>query len=179
MSKYPSFGMLIYGERYNIVWANSLAVELLTAEKSIGKSIFDILSRKCFDYLKTQLSADEREYIESVFIDKQTGEEIHLRIYISEIYLSDRRYEMLSFQPITDLDLNDELSFEYRSKLSQIAWKQSHEVRHSLCKILGIFDLLKVDDENEKFYLDLMEAEVQRLDILSKEIGHIAYSVAH
>lgn len=79
---------------------------------------------------------------------------------------------------ITNRTVHEERIKKQNEQLLEIAWIQSHELRAPLANVLGLLELLKIDDSSEEQrneYLHKLEAEAKDLDeiihkVVSKSI---------
>lgn len=74
-----------------------------------------------------------------------------------------------AMQDITQLKQHEQQILAQNQHLLEIAWKQSHEVRRPLANLLGLIEILEVDDSSRKL-LQHLRNEAETLDCIIQDI---------
>ena len=182
-------GMLILGEQRQVIDANKTAYTILetTSKKLIGKTILE--SKEVFINLK------ERERLWKKFIDE--GEIINEE-YKIELKSGVKKTLIMSIAPLRlkgqvsylvnifddskrkEAEGNLETQFhelqKTNSELDSFVYSASHELRAPLSSVLGLIQLIHMEDIDPKLFqhLNMMEKSIERLDDFIKDI--IEYS---
>lgn len=138
-----------------------------------GKSIFDYINPSLTDDFKMQcFKAFEGEIVHyEHFIEGGW-----FNFVIKALYNPDNEITGLSIvgSNVNDQKKNAKLIRQQSQSLSNIAWFQSHQLRHPISSILALINLIK--DENNyqltKEYVQKLEATALQLDNIIKKIVH-------
>ena len=174
-----------------LIYSNGLAEKLLGYEK---KDLFK-LSDNNFEAIihpedykeflqKTNkvYSSEEGEIIEFAFrIRKADGNYLHWlsRNIVFERNINEHSIKYASvIQDITEVvHLEKQISVMVQ-KLNQVSFKNSHELRGPVASILGLVEVMKMEDfqsiYNQKIFKHL-ESTVSKLDKVIKDISNITY----
>ncbi len=105
----------------------------------------------------------EVDYKEKVYLTK-----------ISPIKNEDEQIEsfVLAVTDITDQKQKEIKIQKQNERLKEIAWQQSHEVRRPIATILGLMNLIKMENnqENKLLYLSYLQHEVEYFDKIIHKI---------
>ncbi|WP_405400195.1 PAS domain S-box protein [Maribacter sp. Asnod2-G09] len=182
-------GMLILDEQRHVIDANKTAYTILetTSKKLIGKTILE--SKEVFINLK------ERERLWKKFID--VGEIINEE-YKIELKSGVKKTLIMSIVPLRlkgqisylvnifddskrkEAEGNLETQFhelqKTNSELDSFVYSASHELRAPLTSVLGLIQLIQIEDIDPKLFqhLNMMKKSIERLDDFIKDI--IEYS---
>ena len=179
-------------EQAVLIYSNGLAEKLLGYEK---KDLFK-LSDNNFEAIihpedykeflqKTNevYSSEEGEIIEFSFrIRKADGNYLHWlsRNIVFERNINEHSIKYASvIQDITEVvHLEKQISVMVQ-KLNQVSFKNSHELRGPVASILGLMEVMKMEDfqsiYNQKIFKHL-ESTVSKLDKVIKDISNITYN---
>ncbi|WP_245959456.1 PAS domain-containing sensor histidine kinase [Neobacillus piezotolerans] len=155
----------------------------MTPEQIVGRSLYDFISEEEADSFKTLLQSYERTG-EPIFFEKEMrtvlGDTIYLEYNISPI--QNDNGEIDSFlavaRNITDRVRNEAAlrNLDRLSIIGQLAAGVAHEIRNPLTSLKGFTKLLHGGTSLEKQdqYLDIIQNELERIDIIVNEFMSLA-----
>lgn len=146
-----------------------------TANEFLGMSIFDIRPadehKKLMDrfaLLDNKIShAGNWKHI------TKSGKLLYASIVTYDLTFDDKPCRLVMANNITDLIMKEQKIKDQNVILHQIAWSNSHEVRRSLCSVMGLIALLKdATTEKERLeYIQLLEECSYDFDKILKNNG--------
>lgn len=149
-------------------------IELLVPEKKEhAKSIYDkvVQTNQSIDYESTYGKEDTYRYFIANVKPVHDGKKV-IGICISTIDITERKKMTL------DLLSHVKAIEEQNKKLREIAWIQSHVVRAPLSRLMGLIDLIGLDegvDEETRTILDYIITSANELDEIIKSISDKVY----
>ena len=171
--------MWVYDTKtFRFVRVNAAAIALY------GYSGYEFLSMTIKDIMLPSDNEDVEQYVCPLQHQgiRQLGTRKHLKkcgelLYVSIssycIQFENRPCNMVMINNITNAIINEKKMRAQNIALQEVAWSNSHEVRHSLCSIISLTELLMDSkDESEKNEcLKLLKQCTGELDLVLKKIG--------
>ncbi|CAM3967049.1 PAS domain S-box protein [Flavobacterium antarcticum] len=150
------------------------------AAEVLGKTIAFLMPEKLknsqmkmyHDYLATgRTSRGIKPYL---FAAAKDGREVVIHVSMNTFVANEKRFVNLILQDVTELKKHQDTILLQNQALRSIAWQHSHEVRKPIANILGMYHLLK-DDQNanevdRQDYLDHLYASTEELDLIIHKI---------
>lgn len=170
-------GHILIDKDFKILWFNKAAAEgakiFLKKDMKLGDSMLDFTLPSTFKlFLQNFKKALNNEKSDSEhLLEFEDGTKRWFKIRQSPAYDEENNLIGVVFnsQDIHDLK-NYELQLEEQNqKLIQIAFKQSHEVRAPIARLLGLIELFK-NEPNNSTTLEHLEVVSKELDILISDI---------
>ncbi len=94
----------------------------------------------------------------------KSGEEIMVEVSLNSFVSFDKKYATAIIQNVSERIENEKRVKEKMKQLRDIAWFQSHKLRHPLVNIMGLMNLMKEDKAYSEQILNFLEIEVNALD---------------
>lgn len=172
----------------DFIWSMDTNYKIISANNAFWERIAYIAGKQTFEVVASDyepaLFATWRQYFERAM----RGESY--KITWESEYNGAIIYEDVSFNPIYDRDgsvcgiscfsrdITAEKKYEQKierqnAQLREIAWKQSHQARRYVANILGLMQLVDVDnmvDDECKSHMKILQTEAETLDQVIKEI---------
>ncbi len=97
---------------------------------------------------------------------KKNGELVYVTIVSYDLEFNGQACCLSMLNNITEIILNDEKIKAQNALLQEIAWSNSHEIRHGVCSIIGLIALLKETsaEEEKNEYIRMLEKCTEDLD---------------
>jgi PAS domain S-box-containing protein len=104
---------------------------------------------------------------------KRSGELLYVSIVSYRITFNNEPCSLVMATNVTESVITEERIKTQNKTLQEIAWSNSHEVRHSLCSIISLTALLKdARNDSERIeYMNLLQKCTNELDIILKKTG--------
>ncbi len=107
----------------------------------------------------------------------KTKQEIAISASLNTFTVGGEKFVFVILEDITELKKRQAIILKQNEALRQIAWQQSHEVRRPLANILGLYELLSIDEkataEEKQLYLDYILQMTKELDTIIHKISSI------
>jgi PAS domain S-box-containing protein len=164
-------------ETFRFIKVNEAAIELY------GYSMGEFLSMTIKDIRPPNDNERLVEYVRSLRKGirqagiwkhlKKSGEMLYVSIASHHMQFDKRPCSLVMINNVTEAVINEEKMKAQNIALQEIAWSNSHEVRHSLCSIISLTDLLKdsKDEAEKRECLALLQLCTAELDEVLKKIG--------
>ncbi len=182
-------GMLILDGKRRVIEANEMAYTILETSKKklIGKTVMDSKEVKIDeierDRLWGKLQEDGEILNEEYKIELKSGVKKTLIMSIAQLQLKDKiNYLVNIYDDSKRKEAENRLETQFHelqktnSELDSFVYSASHELRAPLSSVLGLIQLIQMEDINPKLFqhLNMMEKSIERLDDFIKDI--IEYS---
>jgi len=132
-----------------------------THEEFMNMTLWDIRPQSELSALESRLSQTAlraAERFAGIYIHTlKSGENIHVEIFSSSIEYEDKLVRLVLANEVTDKLEHIKKIEEQNTKLKNIAWTQSHDLRAPLARILGIVNLLELESFKSRDLPILME----------------------
>lgn len=157
---------------------NNAAIENYgySREEFLMLSIDDIRPKSEIENLHNALKEtenDNKTYYGAFTHVKKTGERIIVDIYNNYILFNNKDARLVLANDITERQRHVEAIERQNELLKDIAWTQSHEVRAPLARIMGLVDLIKmnesIDGEHKQLLSHLIDS-ANELDTIIQDI---------
>ncbi|TDS18591.1 PAS domain S-box-containing protein [Maribacter caenipelagi] len=182
-------GMLILDEQRQVIDANKMVYNILetSKERLLGKTILE--SKEIFidenerERLWKKLVEEGEILNEEYKVQLKSGVKKTLLISIAPLYLKGEiSYLVNIFDDSKRKEAESNLEAQFHelqktnSELDSFVYSASHELRAPLSSVLGLIQLIQMEDINPKLFqhLNMMEKSIERLDDFIKDI--IEYS---
>lgn len=164
-------------ETFKFVKVNDSAIELYgyTMREFLSMTIKDIRppndNDKLVEYVRSMQAGTRRAGTWRHF--KKSGELLYVSIASHHMRFENRPCSLVMITNITDSVLNEARIKAQHNALQEIAWANSHEVRHSLCSVISLVDLLSEskDETEQQECLKLLKQCTAELDNVLKKMG--------
>jgi len=182
-------GMLILDGKRRVIEANEMAYTILETSKKklIGKTVMDSKEVKIDeierDRLWGKLQEDGEILNEEYKIELKSGVKKTLIMSIAQLQLKDKiNYLVNIYDDSKRKEAENRLETQFHelqktnSELDSFVYSASHELRAPLSSVLGLIQLIQMEDIDPKLFqhLNMMEKSIERLDDFIKDI--IEYS---
>jgi PAS domain S-box-containing protein len=141
-----------------------------------GKSLMDLIIspelKEEADSLNNSAIKGEIDHIESYRYNK-AGDKVHVLIYALPVMEEDKHIGIYGIYIDIGQRINAEEELKTRNlELDNFVYKVSHDLRAPLASILGLINLTKLEDDinNQTYYVELMEGQVNKLDHFIRDI---------
>ncbi|MEP2280270.1 PAS domain S-box protein [Maribacter sp.] len=182
-------GMILLDEQKRVTEANKMAYTILntTNKKIIGKTIVEsgdiIIDKNERERLWNKFNTAGEIVNQEYRIELKNGTKKTLLISMVPLYLNNNKSVLVNiFDDSKRKEAESNLENQYlelqktNSELDSFVYSASHELRAPLSSVLGLIQLIQLEEVDPKLYqhLDMMEKSIQRLDDFIKDI--IEYS---
>ncbi|WP_167333084.1 PAS domain S-box protein [Maribacter forsetii] len=182
-------GMLILDEQRHVIEANEMVYNILetSKEKLIGKKVIEskeiLIDENERNRLWKKLEKEGEILNEEYKIELKSGVKKALIMSIAPLQLKQKiNYLVNIYDDSKRKEAENRLETQYyelqktNSELDSFVYSASHELRAPLSSVLGLIQLIQMEDVDPKLFqhLNMMEKSIERLDDFIKDI--IEYS---
>lgn len=182
-------GMLILDEQRRVIDANEMVYAILdtTKKRLLGKTVIEskeiMINENERERLWKKLMEEGEILNEEYKVELKSGIKKTLLMSIAPLYLKGEiSYLVNIFDDSKRKEAESNLETQFHelqktnSELDSFVYSASHELRAPLSSILGLIQLIQMEDINPKLFqhLNMMEKSIERLDDFIKDI--IEYS---
>ncbi|MBE6185481.1 MAG: PAS domain S-box protein [Bacillus sp. (in: Bacteria)] len=161
------------------VFANEAALKLFgahTKDQLLGKSIYDMLYPEFIEKYKILTKFGGKHARLNSTWKNLDGREIHTEIVSIPIIFRDRVAKQLIIQDVTERKQAEDLMIqaEKMNVVGQLAAGIAHEIRNPLTSLKGFVQLFRSGTVPNDKFLNIMESELERIDVISSEFLTLA-----
>ena len=101
----------------------------------------------------------------------KSGEILYVSIVTYDLVFNGTDCRLVMATNVTDMILKEEKIKAQNTTLHEIAWSNSHEIRHSLCSVMSLTALLKdsVNEKERQEYIQLLQECTEDFDEILKK----------
>lgn len=161
------------------VFANKAALTLFDA-----KTKEELLGRNIYDMLHPEFHMECKEIVKNGGIHPRlyrvwttlSGREIHTEVVSIPTTFQGKEANELIMQDITEQKKSDSMMIqaEKMNVVGQLAAGIAHEIRNPLTALKGFVQLFRSGTIPNEMFLNIMEAELERIDVISSEFLTLA-----
>jgi PAS domain S-box-containing protein len=169
--------------RITYITANSSVVIDYKSEEIIGTHISTIMHHEDYQNLINKCNTSNEEVETKLYrIRKKDGTFLWVEMVFTVIKKDTLAEEIILFirQPDPRNELESFLLEDEKLKIAgQLAAGVAHEIKNPLTSLKGFIQLMKAETVPNKYYLEIMEGEIQRLELISNELLVLAKPHKH
>lgn len=161
------------------VYANEAALKLFgvkSKENLLGVNIYDLLDPIIHNEYKMITTKDGVPATTNIYWKTIEGKELHTEVISMPFTFRERTATQLIIQDVTEQKHAEHIMIqaEKMNVIGEIAAGIAHEIRNPLTSLKGFVQLFRAGTVPNQTFIDIMETELERIDIISSEFLTLA-----